>query len=341
MKKEPKTFGRAERHATESQPVAHEGWRRWQGGEGGVFTPEDIARLRVILDAVAAEFSSRFEAELGWPAEVALSGCAEFIGEQSAAFAGEDGFEAAAVVSGRAFSDSRIRVAWESQSAIGLVERLMGGKGPSASIARPVTEGERAVLNGVHETFCRSLEGVLRLVFNNHDNDDGDDGDDIVVRPLDAAASPVSTDATGATDAAGITDTPDSKDTKDTVLVATFDVLSGAKGNLKLVVPHRLALRLAREWPAGAAPVVSQRQPAERLRASLLNCAYAVTLELPPVPVKALDLSRLKVGEVLVLSHNIDDAGVLCAGGRAIFTAFPVRSRERRAAQLDQRSASL
>lgn len=321
MKKETKTFGRAERHATEPQPVAREGLRRWQGGEGGVFTPEDLSRLRAILDAVAAEFSSRFEAELGLPAEVALSGCEEFTGAQSAAIAGEDGFEAGAVVSGRAFSDSRIRVACEARSAIGLVERLMGGKGSPVSIARPVTDGERAVLSGVHETFCRSLEGVLRLVF-----------DDIVVRPMDAATPPDSADANVATD---------STDSKDTVLVATFDLLFGAKGNLKLVVPHRLALRLVREWPAGAVPAVSRSQPPERLRASLLNCAYKVTLELPPVPVKALDLSRLKIGEVLVLSHNIDDAGVLCAGGRAIFTAFPVRSRERRAAQLDQRSASL
>ena len=332
MKKEPKTFGRAERHATEPQPVAREGLRRWQGGEGGVFTPEDLSRLRAILGAVAAEFSNRFEAELGLPAEVALSGCEEFTGEQSAAFAGEDGFEAGAVVSGRAFSDSRIRVACEAHSAIGLVERLMGGKGSPVSIARPVTDGERAVLTGVHETFCRSLEGVLRLVFNNHDDDDGND---IVVRPMDAATPPVSTDVVSVASAT------DSADSKDTVLVATFNVISGAKGNLKLVVPHRLALRLVREWPAGSAPAGSWRQPPERLRASLLNCAYKVTLELPPVPVKALDLSRLKIGEVLVLSHNIDDAGVLCAGGRAIFTAFPVRSRERRAAQLDQRSASL
>jgi len=114
--------------------------------------------------------------------------------------------------------------------------------------------------------------------------------------------------------------------------------ISDTSGFADLLLPANFVMEILRQ--------IKFDQPQKRnvwqfpkvpLRERLLDCDIHVSAELSGLKVAVRDLIELQPGSVLKLRAPIQTPGMLTAGGRSIFEAFPVRNGSQRAAQLVKR----
>ena len=122
-------------------------------------------------------------------------------------------------------------------------------------------------------------------------------------------------------------------------LTLTFDVtMRDSKGMLNIAFPSVVSSALIRKlrsemvYERARGPAVSQESIGKRL----LPSKVMLELATPAIPVRLSQLLTLQTGEVLPLLRNAEEPALLRMRDRQWWSARPVSSRNRRAAQLLQ-----
>jgi flagellar motor switch protein FliM len=71
----------------------------------------------------------------------------------------------------------------------------------------------------------------------------------------------------------------------------------------------------------------------------MLEGQFAAELRLQPSQVSVSDLAELQVGQILPLTHSVEDPGNLLIGEREMFKAYPVACGAMRGAQIVLRNS--
>lgn len=123
------------------------------------------------------------------------------------------------------------------------------------------------------------------------------------------------------------------------VLLLTFEIaMAGTNGALHMVFPAAFANAIVRKASTGDRGRKARVRylPGPPLRERLLVAEFDTTIGLSPLRMKVRDLISLVPGDVLPLPIEINKPASLLVGGRGLFEAAPVRSGNKRAAQLLQ-----
>jgi flagellar motor switch protein FliM len=196
------------------------------------------------------------------------------------------------------------------QLAFPMIDLLLGGPGKPAGEVREVTEVEEEILKGVVQIICRELqatwEAVLEVEFQFEERQRRAQ----VLRLMP----------------------PNEK-----VLSLSYEIrLSEISGTLVTAFPavaaNALIRKLAqqgsyRRHRAGSAEISSLREKLEK-------CPFPVELILPGGPVSSRQLLELETGSILVLHLRVEKPAILYVEKQPLFSAQPVRSGKRRAAQI-------
>lgn len=78
-----------------------------------------------------------------------------------------------------------------------------------------------------------------------------------------------------------------------------------------------------------------------QMRRRLDHCLFPLQLVLPEQRVRVSQILSLEQGDILKLRCSLEEAAHLLVNGKELFTARPVRSGSRRAAQVGERVHSL
>jgi flagellar motor switch protein FliM len=202
------------------------------------------------------------------------------------------------------------------QLAFPMIDLLLGGQGKPVSEVREVTEVEEEILEGVVQTVCRELQvtwqAIMEVEFQFEER---------VRRTQILRLMP-----------------PNEK-----VLSLSYEIrLSELNGTLVTAFPAVAANALIRKLAQQGSYRKRRAGFAEAsaLRETLEKCSFPVELILPGGTASSQQLLALEKGSIVVLNLRVDKPAVLYVEKQALFSAQPVRSGTRRAAQILQRIGS-
>lgn len=201
--------------------------------------------------------------------------------------------------------------------AFPIIDVLLGGAGRVEPTVREITEIEEQILESVVRIIGRELENTWHPVLDVQFAFDGR------LRQADIARL-----------------MPPSEK----ILSLSFEIrMPEARGTLNLALPAAVANGLLRKLTQQAS-YRKQRGTTDstsRLRRRLDQCVFPLQLVLPKQRVRVALLVALEQGDVLKLNHSVSEPANLLVSGRELFTARPVRTGSRRAAQVDERVRAL
>lgn len=196
--------------------------------------------------------------------------------------------------------------------AFPIIDLLLGGQGKAETQIRDITEIEEQILESVVKVIARELQITwqplldLEFAFDQR-------------QPLTQILRLMP---------------PNEK-----ILSLSFEIrMPEVRGNLNVVFPavvsNALLRKLSESW------VYQRRQGAADarpyLQEQLLKSRFHLELSLPASGISIGQLLQLEPGHVLMLQQRADQPAVLSVAGRQMFAAFPVRSGNRRAAQIER-----
>jgi flagellar motor switch protein FliM len=208
--------------------------------------------------------------------------------------------------------DANAAVELDLQLAFPMIDLLLGGPGKAAGEVREVTEVEEEILKGVVQLICRELQATWQPVIEAEFEFDERQRQTQILRLMP----------------------PNEK-----VLSLSYEIrMSEVSGMLITAFPavaaNALIRKLAqqgsyRKHRAGFAGASTVREKLEK-------CFFPVELILPGGTVSSRQLLALEKGSILALHLRAHEPAVLYVGKQALFMAQPVRSGNRRAAQVVQ-----
>jgi flagellar motor switch protein FliM len=206
--------------------------------------------------------------------------------------------------------DAMAAVTLDLQLAFPMIDLLLGGPGESVGEIREVTEVEEEILKGLVQLILRELQATWQPVLGAEFRFDDRQRQAQILRLMPP---------------------------NERILSLTFEIRTSAvTGMLILAFPavatNALIRKLAqqgsyRKHRAGASGPSS-------LREKLEDCTFLVELMLPGGSVSSRQLFSLDQGSILPLQSRADEPAVLCIAKQKLFTAQPVRSGNRRGAQV-------
>lgn len=201
------------------------------------------------------------------------------------------------------------------QIAFPLIDILLGGQGQAVGQVRDATEIEEELLEGIVGLISRELDRAWSAADININF-----GQRQLPSSVQRLFPPL-----------------------EKTLVISFELrMPQVRGVLNLafpaVVANTLMRKLLREIPARTN---SARRPEAALREVLLGCEFMVTLRTPPLIVEFNDLLHLAQGSVLPLPYGIHEPLSVGIGEEELFAARPVKTVNKRGAQLVGRTQPL
>lgn len=197
--------------------------------------------------------------------------------------------------------------------AFPIIDLLLGGPGRAESSVREITEIEEQILETVVKVIGRELENTWRPVLEM-----------LFVFDQRLRQSDISRLMP-----------PNEK-----VLSLSFEVrMPEARGMLNVALPAAVSNALLRKLTQQAS-YKKQRGTVDstsQIRRHIEHCIFPMELLLPEVRIPVSKLLTLEPGDVLSLGCALSDTADLLVSGKQLFSAYPVRSRSRRAAQVDKR----
>lgn len=196
--------------------------------------------------------------------------------------------------------------------AFPLIDVLLGGEGKGAPPNREITDIEEQVLETVVRVICRELQNAWQALGCEFSFEQRQQPEQ--VSHLMAAG--------------------------DKTLSLSFETtMAEGRGTLNLMIPAVVSNALLRKISAGWAgqKLKARSESDDRLRARLLDCVFAMDLEMGSVRVPLRQLTQLSRGGLLVFNKRIEDPATLSANGHAMFHAAVARRGGQRAAKLEER----
>jgi flagellar motor switch protein FliM len=213
--------------------------------------------------------------------------------------------------------DAMAAVELDLQLAFPMIDLLLGGPGKAVGEIREVTEVEEEILKGVVQVICRELRATWQPLIDVEIEFDERQRQTQVLRLMP----------------------PNEK-----VLSLSYEIrMSEVSGMLITAFPavaanaliRKLALQGSyRKHRAGSAV-------ASILRQKLEKCSFPVELILPGGMVSSQQLLALETGSILALHLRAHEPALLYVDKQALFVAQPVRSGNRRAAQVVQETGGV
>jgi flagellar motor switch protein FliM len=201
--------------------------------------------------------------------------------------------------------------------AFPVIDVLLGGPGRPEAEVRAITEIEEEILESVVNIIGRELESTWQPVLQ------AQFAFDQRLRQADIARLMPPTEK---------------------ILCLSFEIrMPEAQGMLNVGLPAAVANTLLRKLTQQAS-YHKQRGSTDstsQLRARLDHCRFPVQLILEGRGVRISQVLSLKQGDVLNLQSSLGVASHLLVSGKPLFTARPVRTQLRRAAQVEERVRSL
>jgi flagellar motor switch protein FliM len=201
--------------------------------------------------------------------------------------------------------------------AFPIVDVLLGGPGRAEAAVREITEIEEQILESVVRIIGRELENTWQPVLEAQLTFDQ--------RLRQADISRLMP--------------PNEK-----ILCLSFEIrMPEARGMLNVALPAAVANALLRKLTQQAS-YRKQRGTTDstsQMRKRLDHCMFPLQLVLPGRGIRVSQILSLRKGDVLKLDCYLGEAAHLLVSGKALFHAHPVRTRTRRAAQVDGRVRSL
>jgi flagellar motor switch protein FliM len=201
--------------------------------------------------------------------------------------------------------------------AFPIVDVLLGGPGRAEAAVREITEIEEQILESVVRIIGRELENTWQPVLEAQLTFDQ--------RLRQADISRLMP--------------PNEK-----ILCLSFEIrMPEARGMLNVALPAAVANALLRKLTQQAS-YRKQRGTTDstsQMRKRLDHCVFPLQLVLPGRGIRVFQILALRKGDVLKLDCYLGEAANLLVSGKALFHAHPVRTRTRRAAQVDGRVRSL
>lgn len=196
--------------------------------------------------------------------------------------------------------------------AFPIIDLLLGGHGSTAVELREITDIEEQILEGVVRIICREFEAAWQPVG--------------ISVSFDQRQQPAQMQRL----------MPPS----DKTLSLSFEIrMSETRGMLNLVVPssvsNMLLRKLSHDWIYHRPRGLAECSP--ELLARILQCDFDLDLALPSQLVNARRIVSLENGQILPLSHSVDDPALAAVGGHPCFTSEVVRHGNRRAAHIQRR----
>jgi len=201
--------------------------------------------------------------------------------------------------------------------AFPIVDVLLGGPGRPEAGIREITEIEEQILESVVRIIGRELENSWQPILETQFSFDQR------LRQADIARL---------------------MPPKEKILSLSFEIrMPEARGTLNVALPAAAANALLRKLTQQAS-YRKQRGTADgasQIRKRLDHCTFPLQLVLPGRGVRVSQILSLTTGDVLKLDCHLGEAAQLVVSGKALFHAYPVRTRTRRAGQVDGRVRSL
>ncbi len=201
--------------------------------------------------------------------------------------------------------------------AFPMIDVLLGGPGRPEAEVREITEIEEQILESVVKIIGRELENTWQPVL------EAQFAFDQRLRQADIARLMPPTEK---------------------ILCLSFEIrMPEARGMLNVALPAAVANALLRKLTQQAS-YRKQRGSTDstsQLRKRLDHCRFPVQLVLQGRDVHLMQILSLKLGDVLNLERSLSMPAQLVVSGKPLFTARPVRTSLRRAAQVEERVRSL
>jgi flagellar motor switch protein FliM len=197
--------------------------------------------------------------------------------------------------------------------AIPLIDLLLGGKGKAEPQQREITEIEEQLLESVVQTIIRELQQtwrpLLSLDFLFHER---------LHQTQVLQMMP-----------------PNEK-----TLSLLFEIrIPEARGQINLILPSVVSSSMFRKLSQQWSYRKSQDVPKDDgpLRERVLDCNFPIELVLPTCKLPARELIDLQPGRVLTFPHRVEAPAILAVSGKKLFHAYPIRSGNFVAAQVQER----
>ena len=181
-----------------------------------------------------------------------------------------------------------------------IIDLLLGGPGQGIEEPRDLTEIEEQILESIVDLICRELRATW-----------------LPVLPLEFLVGQRQKQA----------QIMNLMQPAERVLNLNFEIrLSDTRGTFNLVFPAVVSNMLLRKLMQQG---MSQRRRTSadnsaRLRELLLDCEFAVALELPHIPVFVREIAELKPKQILRLHHPLRSPMSIAVNGQTIFSGIPV-----------------
>jgi len=201
--------------------------------------------------------------------------------------------------------------------AFPIIDVLLGGPGRAEASVRETTEIEEQILESVVRVIGRELETTWQPVLETQFTFDQR------LRQADITRLMPPTEK---------------------IISLSFEIrMPEARGMLNIALPAAVANALLRKLTQQAS-YRKQRGTADstsQMRKRLDNCLFALQLVLPGRGIRLSQILSLQPGDILKLDCRLGETAQLLVSSKALFHAHPVRTRIRRAAQVDGRVRSL
>jgi flagellar motor switch protein FliM len=201
--------------------------------------------------------------------------------------------------------------------AFPVIDVLLGGPGRAEPTVREITEIEEQILESVVKIIGRELDNTWHPVL------DVQFTFDQRLRQADISRL-----------------MPPSEK----ILSLSFEIrMPEARGMLNVALPAAVSNALLRKLTQQAS-YRKQRSTVDstsQMRRRLDRCIFPVQLMLPDQNVRVSQILSLEPGDILKLNCSLREPAHLLVSGKVLFSAHPVRMRDRRAAQVDGRVRSL
>jgi len=201
--------------------------------------------------------------------------------------------------------------------AFPIIDVLLGGPGRAETTVREITEIEEQILESVVKIIGRELESTWRPVL------EVEFAFDQRLRQADISRL-----------------MPPSEK----ILSLSFEIrMPEARGMLNVALPAAVANALLRKLTQQAS-YRKQRGTVDstsQMRRRIDHCVFPVHLILPERGVRVSQILALERGDILKLDCSPGETANLSVSSKVLFNAHPVRTGNRRAAQVDERVQSL
>lgn len=208
--------------------------------------------------------------------------------------------------------DAMAAVEIDLSLAFPVIDLLLGGQGKPIEEKREITEIEEQILDSVVKIILRELQNAWEPVLSVEFVFDQRQAQTQIVRLMP----------------------PNEK-----VLSLSFEIrMPNVRGALNwafpAVVSNALLRKLSQEWSYRKQR--TDTSGLESLRERVKDCSFPTELSLPATSVPVRDLVDLQVGQIIALRNRLSDPGFLTVSGKKLFAAYPVRSGNMRAGQIQE-----